>query len=178
MKKLPFSLRILRGAIGRSFVVKHYRFGIVVTKYPNMLRVKPSQSQLRCRQAFREATAFARAVFQDPLQKQAWQKRLGNPRHLFQAIIKVYFQRVKTSKKPLSLNVLPRPAGKISSLKSKIEKASINEVKSKNVIRNWRPAFEPFMPANYKEVDNPISFFKMYSSSELSVLRQIRKVPS
>ncbi len=48
MKKLPFINTMISGAIGKKFVIKHYRNDIVFTKFPDMTGIKasPIQNQL------------------------------------------------------------------------------------------------------------------------------------
>ena len=60
------------GAIGKKFVIKHYRNGIVFTKFPDMTGIKASPIQHQCRSLFKEAVAFARSVNNDPVQKKLW----------------------------------------------------------------------------------------------------------
>ena|GEM_PF-2990344 len=97
MKKVPFLLSIIQGAIGKKYVVKHYQYGIVVTKFPDMKGIIASRKQKVCRDAFKEAVAYARDIIQDAEKKKALQKRIGKRKKLYQAAIKEYMQRVKTS---------------------------------------------------------------------------------
>ncbi len=88
--KLPFSLRIVQGAIGKRFVIKHYAYGIIKTKYPDMSRIVASTAQQKCRDVFKEAVAFAKAVLANDYLKTQWVKRLGKGKRIFNGIIKAY----------------------------------------------------------------------------------------
>src|SRR5665647_797308 len=62
MKRMPFLLNLIQGSIGKKYVVKHYRKGIVVTKYPHMTGIIASKKQVVCRASFAEAAAYARDI--------------------------------------------------------------------------------------------------------------------
>ena len=97
MKKVPFLLSMIQGAIGKKYVVKHYQYGIVVTKFPDMKGIIASRKQKVCRDTFKEAVAHAREIIHDAEKKKALQKRIGKGKKLYQAAIKEFMQRVKTS---------------------------------------------------------------------------------
>src|SRR5206468_12845643 len=73
---LPLSLRIVRGAIGKEFVIKHYKYGVIRTKYPDMTRIVASMEQRKCRDLFKEAVAYAKVIISDPEGKRKWQNRI------------------------------------------------------------------------------------------------------
>ena len=75
-QELPFSLCLVWGAIGKEYVIKHYRYGVIKTRYPDMTRIVASKKQRGCRNLFREAVAFAKTIIADPVKKQEWQKKL------------------------------------------------------------------------------------------------------
>ena len=56
----------LRGQIGR-LVFKHYHHGMVVSRHPDMSRVKPSAAQRAQRKKMKEAAEYYRRVLQDPV---------------------------------------------------------------------------------------------------------------
>ncbi len=56
----------LRGQIGR-LVFKHYHHGMVVSRHPDMSRVKPSAAQRAQRKRMTEAAEYYRRVLQDPV---------------------------------------------------------------------------------------------------------------
>lgn len=96
---LPLSLRIVRGAIGKEFVIKHYRWGIIKTKYPDMTRIIASAGQRSCRNLFKEAVAYAKKVMADTIQKKAWRKRVRHKHRVFNQIIKAYMLEAKKAAK-------------------------------------------------------------------------------
>ena len=94
-KMIPLQYRWIRGSIGKKFVIKHTPWGIIMTKYPDMSRIKPSKAQRKCRNMFREAVAWAKQVIADPVYKQAWQKRLRRSNGVYNAAITYYMQKEK-----------------------------------------------------------------------------------
>ncbi len=96
--KLPLSLRFVRGAIGKRFVVKHYAYGIVKTRFPDMTSIVPTAGQRQCRRLFKEAAFFAKSVLQDPAQKRYWQHQLKVTRRLFNRLVQYFMLRVKVKK--------------------------------------------------------------------------------
>ena len=83
MKKigLPLSYRLVQGAIGKRFVIKHYAYGIIQTKFPDMTHIIASTLQVDCRNLFKEAVKYAQSVIADPIKKAEWQKRIKRRRH-------------------------------------------------------------------------------------------------
>ena len=92
---LPLSLKLIRGAIGKEFVIKHYKDGIVKTKYPDMSDIVASMRQRKCRNLFRDAVAYAKEVVADKERKICWQKILRKPNPVYNAAIKEYMLREK-----------------------------------------------------------------------------------
>jgi len=85
---LPLLLTFVRGAIGKEYVIKHYRYGIIKTKYPDMTKIVASEKQRSCRDLFKEAVAKAKKVMADPVQKAAWKKKVRQKHLVFNMIIK------------------------------------------------------------------------------------------
>ena len=73
------SLRELRKQAGKVIAIKQYRQGLVITKYPDMSKIKPTQKQKAMRRKFKQAVAYAKSILQD------------------EALIKLYQQKVKPS---------------------------------------------------------------------------------
>ena len=65
----------------------------VVTKMPDMSRVKPSALQLLYKQEFKEAVAYARAINKDPEKKRAYASRLQPGKSVYNACIKEFMMR-------------------------------------------------------------------------------------
>ncbi|MCU7549010.1 hypothetical protein OCK74_07775 [Chitinophagaceae bacterium LB-8] len=93
-------LGIIRGSIGKCFVVKHYRANkkkkwkkrIVITKYPDMSGVVASEKQRVRRDLFREAVVYAQWILSDAERKEAFRKTLPRKKrkHVYQAAIRLY----------------------------------------------------------------------------------------
>ena len=95
MKKLPFIYRMIRGAIGKKFVIKHYKYGVVKTKYPDMSRIIPSEAQRMRRRLFKRAVVYAQKVYANPVLKEEKRRMLRRPKRLFQALMKDWFRQQK-----------------------------------------------------------------------------------
>jgi hypothetical protein len=74
MKNIPFSHTLIRGAIGKKFIVKHYAKRVVITRYPCMDKITASPKQKHRRNIFKEAIAFACSINNDPIKKKQWKK--------------------------------------------------------------------------------------------------------
>lgn len=96
-RKIPsLLLGLIRGAVGKSFVVKHYKGGrVVVAKYPDMSGIVPSVRQQERRALFREAVVYARWMVGDEERKKAFRKTLPRKRRkqVYQAAIQRYMSR-------------------------------------------------------------------------------------
>lgn len=90
MKKIPFGFTLLKGAIGKRFVVKHYSKGLVITKYPDMTRIVASKKQASCRRLFKEASAYAVSIIDDRAKREALALRIRKNTGLYNAAIKEY----------------------------------------------------------------------------------------
>ncbi|MEO8770147.1 MAG: hypothetical protein ABI402_08685 [Ferruginibacter sp.] len=97
-KDLPFSLTLICGAIGKEFVIKHYKDGAVKTKYPDMSGIIATVHQRNCRNLFKEAVAYAKTVITDLDKKTCWQKKLRKRNSVYNAAIKEYMLRAKKEK--------------------------------------------------------------------------------
>ena len=93
MKRLPFKYRIISGAIGKRFVIKHYSYGIIMTRYPNMKNIIPSQAQKMRRRLFRKAVKYAQSIYANPALKEEKRRMLRKPKRLFQALMKEWFKK-------------------------------------------------------------------------------------
>jgi hypothetical protein len=89
------SLFKISGAIGKKIVIKQYSDGEVITKFPDMSGIIASAGQRNCRNLFKEAVAFARAINNDPEKKKLYMKKAGRNRTVFNAAISEYMQKMK-----------------------------------------------------------------------------------
>ena len=101
MKKQKEPIRLLltwiRGAVGKEFVIKHYKYGVVKTRFPDMTKIIASAQQRKCRDLFKEAVAYAKGVYADPVKKREWQKKTRKKHRVFNRIIKEFMLAVKES---------------------------------------------------------------------------------
>ena len=97
-KEVPLSLKLIRGAIGKEFVIKHYKDGAVKTKYPDMSGIVASTKQRKCRNLFKEAVAYAKGVIADSERKTCWQKKLRKRNAVYNAAVKEFMLREKKAK--------------------------------------------------------------------------------
>src|SRR6476469_10256547 len=98
----------VQGAIGKRFVIKHYKWYIIKTKFPDMTNIKPSAKQVECRNRFREAVAYAKAEMAHPVAKSQWLKRTRKKWRVFNFIIKTYLRmqkEMREKQKRLTANV-------------------------------------------------------------------------
>ena len=91
-KAIPFPLNMIQGSIGKKIVIKQTKNGPVLSKYPQMGKVVPSTKQVKQRNYFKEAVAYAKSIYVDPVQKARWEKRLGREGRLFNKIMGVYLK--------------------------------------------------------------------------------------
>ena len=96
-KREPIRLLLtwIRGAVGKEFVIKHYKYGPVKTKFPDMTRIIVSAQQRKCRNLFKEAVDYAKSVYADPVKKKQWAERPRKRPRLFNAIIRKYMLAAK-----------------------------------------------------------------------------------
>ena len=92
-KRLPFIYRIIRGAIGKRFVIKHYKYGIIKTKFPNMKNIIPSEAQKQRRRLFRLAVKYAQSIYTNPFLKEEKRRIMRRPKRLFQSLMKEWFKK-------------------------------------------------------------------------------------
>jgi hypothetical protein len=85
-------LNDLKGAIGKEIVIKQYKDKVVVSKYPDMSKVKASRRQLEGRQRMKEATAYAVSILRDPILKAEFEKTLEEGESVYHKAKKEYFR--------------------------------------------------------------------------------------
>jgi hypothetical protein len=99
MKKnqISFIEKHIQGAIGKRFVIKHYKGGKVVkTKFPDMTNIKPSLKQKACRQRFADATVYATAIMHDEAQRTEWEQRTGKRKNILRGeLISLHMEAAK-----------------------------------------------------------------------------------
>jgi len=85
----------MSGGLGGQVCFKNYRKTgkIVVSKKPDMSRVKPSENQLKEKSRFAEAILFAQGIISDPVKKAAYKVQEG--RTVYNTAIKDYMRKDK-----------------------------------------------------------------------------------
>ncbi len=85
-------LRSMKGRIG-DIVIKQYGDKTVVSKYPDMSNIIPSDSQKEKRNRFAEAVAYAKTINSSPVLKADYLKRVGEVRSVYQHALKEFLAR-------------------------------------------------------------------------------------
>ena len=94
-----FLHQMIRGAIGKEYVIKHYRRGrIFRTKYPDMTRIVATEKQRACRNKFRDAVAWAKEYISDPVQKKSYKPWFRKRKRVFNQLIKDFMLRDKRAR--------------------------------------------------------------------------------
>jgi hypothetical protein len=60
----------IRGGVLKEIVFKQYKDRTVVTKFPDMSNIIPTESQLKEKGRFSDAVIFAKEIIADPIKKQ------------------------------------------------------------------------------------------------------------
>lgn len=98
-QRLPLGLLMMRGGIGKSFVIKHTPWGIIKTKFPDMSRIIASAEQRKCRKIFAEAVKYAQSVIADPVLKAEWQRRIRRRNSVYNKAIKAFMLKENCARK-------------------------------------------------------------------------------
>jgi hypothetical protein len=85
-----------KGKIGDELVVKQYDYGTVITRYPDMSRVKKSPLQEKENALFKEAVKYAQGIIHDPKKKAAYAKKLKKGKSVYHAAIREYMKKNRT----------------------------------------------------------------------------------
>jgi hypothetical protein len=85
----------LSGALGKEIVFKQYADKVVVSKYPDMSRIKPSELQKLYRQRLKEATAYAQTILRNADLRAAFEKTLKPGETVYHKAKKAYFEQLK-----------------------------------------------------------------------------------
>jgi hypothetical protein len=99
MKKSSHPVFAISGAIAKKMVFKQYKDGEVITKFPDMSGIIASPGQRTCRNLFKEAVEYARAINNDPEKKKAYLRKTAKKRNVFNAAISEYMKRANKAQK-------------------------------------------------------------------------------
>ena len=80
----------ITGAIGKQLVFKKYGDKTVVTSYPDMSKVKPSELQEVKRKGFADAVAYAKNISRNPEKKAEYLKKVKAGESVYQFALKEY----------------------------------------------------------------------------------------
>lgn len=83
----------LSGQIGQQVVFKQYGKKTVVSRYPDMSKVKPSKLQKKGRNRFAEAVVYAQAINNDPVKKASYAKKVKKGHTVFNFAMQEYLKR-------------------------------------------------------------------------------------
>jgi len=83
----------LQGTIGDQLVFKQYADKVVVSKYPDMSKVKPSELQLEQRKKMAEAIAYAKSVMRNPALSAVYEKDLKPAESIYKKALKDFMNK-------------------------------------------------------------------------------------
>ena len=87
-------LKNVHGSVG-ELVVKQYAYGTVITKKPDMSKVKKSESQKKEQNNFKDAVAYAQTIIRNKETKAAYALKLKKGETVYHAAIREYLKQVK-----------------------------------------------------------------------------------
>lgn len=76
-----------------DIVIKKYGDKTVVSKYPDMSNIVPSDSQKEKRNRFAEAVSYAKTINSSSILRNDFLKRVGNVKSVYQSALKEFLQR-------------------------------------------------------------------------------------
>ena len=76
-----------------EIIIKQYAGKTVVSKYPDMSNIMPSEPQLQKRSRFAEAVAYAKSINNSLILRADFLKRNGEVRSVYQAALKEFLNR-------------------------------------------------------------------------------------
>jgi macrodomain Ter protein organizer (MatP/YcbG family) len=103
---LPPTLFKVSGAIGKKYVIKQYKKGQVVTRYPDMSRIVPTARQKVRRRLFARAVRYAQSIYWKEELKAEWKRKLRRPKRLFQALMKQYYRQLSRKREQAESRIL------------------------------------------------------------------------
>jgi hypothetical protein len=76
-----------------DILIKQYGDKTVISKYPDMSNIVPSNSQLLKRSRFAEAVAYAKTINSSPIFRADFIKRKGEVKSVYQSALKEFLDR-------------------------------------------------------------------------------------
>ena len=80
------------GRFGKEFIVRRTKWGTVIAKYPRKTDRPPSAAQVRGRQKFKEAVAYAKQVMANPEKYGRYLARLKEGESLYQKAVTAFMK--------------------------------------------------------------------------------------
>ena len=88
-------LEVISGSIGKEVVFKRYKDKTVVSKFPDMSKVKATKRQKNQRKQITEANAYASTINRDPKLRAKYEKKLKPGESVYHYAIKEFFEKRK-----------------------------------------------------------------------------------
>ena len=85
----------LQGAIGKQVVFKQYRDKVIVTIYPHVGKIAPTELQMIYRNRLKEANNYARSIMRNWDVRKQYEKKLKPGESVFHKAKKEYFEKLK-----------------------------------------------------------------------------------
>ncbi len=85
-------LESLSGSIGKQLVFKVYGNTTVVSKHPDMSKVKPSRRQTEKQVLFKQAVAYAQSIIRNPEKRQAYAAKLPKGKSVYHAALQDFMK--------------------------------------------------------------------------------------
>jgi hypothetical protein len=84
-------LKGVSGAINKQFVLKQYNGKVIMTAFPDMSDIKPSELQVVYRGKFTLANAYSKKILRDPLWKEAYKAKVQGMQRANNIAVKDYY---------------------------------------------------------------------------------------
>ena len=91
-------LKGLSGQLGKQLVFKQYGNKTVVSRFPDMSKIKPGKLQQQKSSLFSEAVAYARAIINDPVLKKKYQTKVKRGQTVYHYAIQEFYKKQKQVK--------------------------------------------------------------------------------
>lgn len=97
--------RHIKGDVAKTVALKQYPHQTVMTAYPDMSKVKPSEKQKAGQSRFQQAVAYGQMVIADPAKKAAYEKITPKGRNIYNAAMSDFLKgntNLKISDRPVT----------------------------------------------------------------------------
>ncbi|HEY5825993.1 MAG TPA: hypothetical protein VIT44_16585 [Cyclobacteriaceae bacterium] len=86
---------LTRGFSGKldQIVFKTYSYGTVVSRSPDMSKVKLSKAQKKANGVFKDAVSYAQSILADPAKKKAYAKKLKPGKTVYHTALAEYLKK-------------------------------------------------------------------------------------